>query len=61
MVLEFFLSHEYDMLSLLLGMEKPPHALSLLHPNWPENLFGKVYFLQPEFLILPILAFSAFL
>ncbi len=37
------------------------HALSLLHPNWPENLFGKVYFLQPEFLILPLLAFCAFL
>lgn len=37
------------------------HALSLLHPNWPENLFGKVYFLQPEFLVLPILAFSALL
>lgn len=37
------------------------HALSLLHPNWPENLFGKVYFLQPEFLIIPILALSVFL
>jgi hypothetical protein len=37
------------------------HAISLLHPNWPENLFGKVYFLQPEFLILPLLAFSALL
>jgi len=37
------------------------HALSLLHPNWPENLFGKVYFLQPEFLVLPLLAFSALL
>jgi hypothetical protein len=37
------------------------HALSLLHPNWPENLFGKVYFLQPEFLLLPIIAFSALL
>jgi len=35
------------------------HSLSLLHPNWPDNLFGKVYFLQPEFLILPLLAFSA--
>lgn len=35
------------------------HALSLLHPNWPENLFGKVYFLQPEFLIIPLLAFAA--
>lgn len=35
------------------------HAVSLLHPNWPENLFGKVYFLQPEFLIVPILAFGS--
>ncbi|MBI2443223.1 MAG: hypothetical protein HYV40_04945 [Candidatus Levybacteria bacterium] len=33
------------------------HSISLLHPNWPENLFGKVYFLQPEFLVLPLLAF----
>lgn len=37
------------------------HAVSLLHPNWPENLFGKVYFLQPEFIILPIVAFSSLL
>lgn len=37
------------------------HALSLLHPNWPENLFGKTYFLQPEFLFLPILAFTSLL
>ena len=37
------------------------HALSLLHPNWPENLFGKTYFLQPEFLLLPLLAFSSLL
>jgi hypothetical protein len=37
------------------------HSLSLLHPNWPENLFGKVYFLQPEFLVLPILAFLSLL
>lgn len=36
------------------------HAFSLLHPNWPENVFGKIYFLQPEFLILPLLAFSSF-
>jgi len=35
------------------------HAVSLLHPNWPENLFGKVYFLQPEFLFIPILAFCS--
>lgn len=35
------------------------HAMSWLHPNWPENIFGKTYFLQPEFLILPIIAFSS--
>ncbi len=33
-------------------------AFSLLHPNWPENIFGKVYFMKPEFLIFPVLAFS---
>lgn len=37
------------------------HAFSLLHPNWPENIFGKVYFLQPEFLILPLIAFLSLL
>ena len=37
------------------------HALTLLHPNWPENLFGKVYFLQPEFIVIPILAFLSLL
>lgn len=37
------------------------NTLSLLHPNWPENIFGKVGFLKPEFLILPILAYSSLL
>lgn len=36
-------------------------SLSLLHPNFPENIFGKTYFLRPEFLLLPILAFSSLL
>ncbi len=36
-------------------------TISLLHPNWPENIFGKVYFMQPEFLLIPIVAFSVFL
>ena len=36
-------------------------ALSLLHPNWPENIFGKTYFLRPEFLILPLIAFTGLL
>jgi hypothetical protein len=37
------------------------NSLSLLHPNWPENLFGKTYFMRAEFLLLPILAFSSLL
>jgi hypothetical protein len=37
------------------------HSLSLLHPNYPENLFGRVYFFKPEFLIIPILSFSILL
>ncbi len=35
------------------------NTISLLHPNWPENIFGKVGFMKPEFLILPILAFAS--
>ncbi len=34
-------------------------SISLLHPNWPENIFGKTGFLKPEFLLRPILAFSS--
>ncbi len=37
-----------------------PKALSLLHPNYPDNMFGRVYFFKPEFLLIPILAYSAF-
>jgi hypothetical protein len=37
------------------------HALALIHPNWPENIFGKTYFLQPEFLLIPIAAFASLL
>lgn len=36
-------------------------ALSLLHPFWPENIFGKTYFFKPAFLLFPILAFSSLL
>lgn len=38
-----------------------PKTLSLLHPNWPENIFGKTYFMRSEFLILPLLVFLPFL
>ncbi len=37
------------------------NTLSLLHPNWPENIFGKTGFMKPEFLLMPIFAFSALL
>lgn len=40
---------------------KMENSISLLHPNWPENLFGKVAFLKPEYLVIPILAFSSLL
>jgi len=35
------------------------HSFSLLQPNWPENIFGKTYFMRPEFLFLPFLAFAS--
>lgn len=33
------------------------NTISLLHSHWPENIFGKAYFMRPEFLVIPILAF----
>lgn len=33
------------------------NSISLLHPNWPDNIFGKIYFMRPEFLGIPIVAF----
>ncbi|MBI2028476.1 MAG: hypothetical protein HYT07_02590 [Candidatus Levybacteria bacterium] len=32
-------------------------SISLLHPNWPENIFGKIYFMRPEFIVLPVFAY----
>ena len=37
------------------------NSFSLLHPNWPENIFGKTGFMKPEFIMLPILAYSSLL
>lgn len=36
-------------------------TVSLLHPNWPENIFGKTYFMRPEFLMLPLIIFTPLL
>jgi hypothetical protein len=44
-----------------LSFAKFENTISLLHPNWPENIFGKTYFMRPEFLILPILAYGSLL
>jgi hypothetical protein len=38
---------------------KLENTISLLHPNWPENIFGKIGFMKAEFLILPLLAYSS--
>ncbi len=42
-----------------LSFAKFENSLSLLHPNWPENIFGKVAFMRPEFLIIPIISFAS--
>lgn len=34
-----------------------PNTISLLHPNWPENIFGKIGFMKPEFLIITAVVF----
>ncbi len=34
-------------------------SMSLLHPNWPENIFGKIQFMRPEFLLIPILSYGS--
>jgi len=44
-----------------LSFAKFENTISLLHPNWPENIFGKVYFMRPEFLLIPVLAFASLL
>lgn len=35
------------------------NTVALLHPNWPENIFGKTQFMQWEFLLFPVFAFSS--
>lgn len=44
-----------------LSFAKFENTLSLLHPNWPENIFGKTYFMKWEFLFLPMLAYASLL
>lgn len=44
-----------------LSFAKLENTMTLLHSNWPENIFGKVYFMYPEFLLVPILAYASLL
>lgn len=37
------------------------NALGLLHPYYPENIFGKIGFMKPGYLIFPLFAFSSLL
>ncbi len=37
------------------------NTISLVHPNWPENIFGLTRFFSPEYLLLPLLSFSSLL
>ena len=37
------------------------NTISLLHPNWPENIFGKVEFMKPEFLLVSIFSYVSLL
>jgi hypothetical protein len=42
-----------------LSFAKLENSIGLMHPYWPENIFGKIGFMKAEFLLLPILAFSS--
>ena len=44
-----------------LSFAKFENTIGLLQPYWPENIFGKVSFMKPEFLLLPILAYCSLL
>lgn len=47
-----------DMLYFL-SFAKLENSIGLLQPNWPENIFGKVGFMRPEFVLVSVLAFSS--
>lgn len=37
------------------------NTISLLHPNWPENIFGMTQIMTFEYLVIPLIAFSCLL
>lgn len=48
---------EKEPLAGFLSFATLPNSMSFLHPNWPENLFGKVTFMRPEFIIIAVFAY----
>lgn len=40
---------------------KLENSIAMLHPNWPQNIFGKVGFMKAEFLLIPVLAYFSIL
>lgn len=57
------LGADYSSTSIVkfLSFAKLENSLGLMHPYWPDNVFGKVGFMKAEFLILPVIAFSSLL
>lgn len=47
--------------AIFFSFAKMENSFSLLHPNWPDNVFGKIYFLRPYFLLLPLISYSSLL
>lgn len=48
---------EKEPLAGFLSFATLSNSISLLHPNWPENLFGKVTFMRSEFILIALLVY----
>ncbi len=44
-----------------LSFARMENSISLLHPYFPDNVFGKIGFMKAEFLLLPIISFASLL
>lgn len=58
----FFYQQEYSLiatepLASFLSFASFSNSISLLHPNWPENIFGKIGFMKPEFIFIGLLPY----
>jgi len=55
------LSYSSSEIVKFLSFANLENAFGLMHPYWPDNIFGKIGFMKAEFLLLPIIAFSSLL